>query len=116
MGVAYQQCEEYLDQAVAQLFAADAQIQAVGIARHEDAFGFKAVKNTERIVKASAAVAAKHKAASLKSIKNVPVIIDEASADIEAHLKVPHPLVASQIPERKQHKTLVCGLQIQNVD
>ncbi|WP_020470414.1 Nal1-like putative serine protease [Zavarzinella formosa] len=114
MGVSYQSCEDVLDTAVNELFDSDPQIQAVGIARHQQAFGFKAVKNAAKIVPASAMAGAAKK--PLKAIKKVPVTIDTVSSDIEAHFQVPHIQAASFIPERSQTTPLVCGLQIQNVD
>jgi S1-C subfamily serine protease len=109
-----QACEDALDTAVNELFDADPQIQAVGIARHQDAFGFKAVKNAAGIV--PAALAAKARKRPLKTIKKVPVTIEAVTADIEAHLQVSHPQAASFVPERGLVRPLVCGLQIQNVD
>jgi hypothetical protein len=55
MGVAFQVCEDNLDLAVQDLFDADPKIQAVGIGRHERAFGFKAVRNAAKILPLSAA-------------------------------------------------------------
>ncbi len=114
MGVAYQFCEDSLDKAVGELFDSDPKIQAVGIARHESAFGFKAVRNEAKIVPSSAMAGVKKK--PLKAIKKVPVTIETVSADIEAHIQVPHPQAASFVPERGLIRPLVCGLQIQNVD
>ncbi|SIO04926.1 hypothetical protein SAMN05444166_2199 [Singulisphaera sp. GP187] len=113
MGVPFHVCKESLDLAVDDLFDADPQIQAVGIARHENAFGFKAVKNTAKIV---ANAAASHAKRIPKTIKKVPVVIDSVTSDIEPHLMTPHPLAASFIPEQQQHRPLACGLQVQNVD
>src|SRR5438105_1524385 len=112
MGVSFQSCEDVLDKAVNDLFDADPQIQAVGIARHETMFGFKAVKNAAKIVPSSAASKAKKLP---KTIKKVPVAIETVTADIEAHALVPHPQAASFVPERGLIRPLVCGLQIQNV-
>jgi hypothetical protein len=113
MGAPFHVCEQSLNQAVEDLFDADPQIQAVGIARHESAFGFKAVKNTARIVTTAAAKNAK---TVPRTIKKVPVVIDSVKADIEPHLMAPHPLAASLIPEQQQQQPLACGLQLQNVD
>jgi hypothetical protein len=114
MGVSLQACEDALDKAVNDLFDADPRIQAVGIARHEDAFGFKAVRNEAKIVPASAAAGAKKKPP--KTIKKVPVTVETVTADIEPHLQVSHLQAASFVPERGLARPLVCGLQIQNVD
>jgi hypothetical protein len=113
MGVSFQSCEDALDKAVNELFEVDPQIQAVGIARHETMFGFKAVKNGAKILPLSAAARTRKLP---KTIKKVPVIIETVTADIEAHALVPHPQAASFIPERGPIRPLVCGLQIQNVD
>lgn len=113
MGMPFHVCEESLVQAVEDLFDADPQIQAVGIARHEAAFGFKAVKNTSKIVTSAAAKNAKKLP---RTIKKVPVVIDSVTADIEPHLITAHPMAASFIPEQQRQRPLVCGLQVQNVD
>jgi hypothetical protein len=113
MGVPFHECEEYLGRAVEELFGADPQIQAVGISRHGHAFGFKAVKNGARIVPASAMKGAKK---APKSIKKVPVTIETATADIQPHARVAHPMAASFIPEKQLQRPAVCGLQVQNVD
>lgn len=106
-------CQENLDKAVNDLFDADPQIQAVGIARHGGGFGYKAVKNEARIVPASSA----SRAGKLpRAIMKIPVAVETVSAEVEAHLVTPHPAAASFIPERQQVRPLVCGLQIQNVD
>jgi hypothetical protein len=75
MGVAFQACAEALDQAVDDLFDADPQIQAVGIARHGDGFGFKAVKNAAKIVTTALA---KGKKRPVTSIKKIPVTKDRS--------------------------------------
>lgn len=113
MGMPFHVCQEWLKDAVDDLFDADPQIQAVGIARHEAAFGYKAVKNSARIVPSALAKSVRR---IPKAIKKVPVIVESVTADIEAHLRTPHPLAASFIPEQQLHRPLVCGVQIQNVD
>lgn len=113
MGVPFQFCENVLDEAANVLFDADPQIQAVGIARHETLFGFKAVKNAAKIVPASAAAGARKPP---RTIKKVPVTIEAVTADIEAHTVIAYPQAASFVPERGLSRPLVCGLQIQNVD
>lgn len=114
MGAPLQACEDALDRAVNDLFDSDPQIQAVGIARHQNAFGFKAVKNEAKIVPASARTRALKK--PLKAIRRIPITIETVTADIEAHLRIAHPQAASFVPERGLVRQLNCGLQIQNVD
>ncbi len=113
MGAPFHLCEASLEEAVNDLFDADPQIQAVGIARHENAFGFKAVKNSARIV---ASALTKNARKPPRSIRKVPVTIESVTADIQAHVMTPHPMAASFVPEQQLHRPLVCGLQIQNVD
>lgn len=113
MGVSFKSCEDALDKAVDELFNADPQIQAVGIARHGHGFGFKAIKNKAKVVPTAAAVGAKKPP---KAIKKVPVTVETVTNDIEAQVQVPHPQAASFVPERGLVRPLVCGLQIQNVD
>jgi len=113
MGVSFKLCEDSLDKAVNDLFDADPQIQAVGIARHETMYGFKAIKNGAKILPASAMAGATKPP---KSIKKVPVTIETVTTDIEAHVLVPHPQAASFLPERDSTRPLACGIQIQNVD
>ena len=113
MSAPFEQCLEVLDRAIDELFDADPQIQAVGIARHDTAFGFKAVKNAAKILPASALSKATKPP---KSIKKIPVVIEEVSADVEISLSAPVPMVASFVPEQQQHRPIVCGLQVQNVD
>jgi hypothetical protein len=113
MGAPFHLCESVLDDAVNVLFDADPQIQAVGIGRHENLFGIKAVKNTAKIVPASAAAGARKPP---KAIKKVPVTIETVSADIEKIAIIAYPQAASLVPEQRRVRPLVCGLQIQNVD
>jgi hypothetical protein len=113
MGVSFQSCEDLLDKAVAELFDADPQIQAVGIARHQSLFGFKAIKNRCKIVPSSLATRSRKLP---KTIKKVPVVIETVTADIEVLASVSHPPGDSLVPERGLIRPLVCGLQVQNVD
>lgn len=113
MSARFDDCKKALDSAVADLFSADPQIQVVGIARHERGFGFKAVKNEARIIPASLA---KESGRVPKSIKKIPVVVETVAADIEPVLTASLPLAASFVPEQSQHRPLVCGLQVQNVD
>lgn len=106
-------CEEVLDRAVEILFEADPRIQAVGIARHDGAFGFKAVKNAARILPAAALKGVRKPP---RTIKTIPVTVETVSADVEAVVAVPYPLTASFVPEQQSHRPLVAGFQVQNVD
>jgi S1-C subfamily serine protease len=113
MGVPFQACEEALDKAVDDLFDCDPQIQAVGIARHGEAFGFKAVKNAAKVV---ATALGKKARRPPRAIKKIPVTIQTVTAAVEPHARVPYPAALSLVPERQPHRPLACGLQVQNVD
>ena len=113
VGVHLQACVEVLDKAVEDLFGADPQIQAVGIGRHGEGFGFRAVKNAARIVPTALSKGAKR---TPKAIKKIPVTIETVTAAIEPHVQVPQPAAASLVPERQLQRPLVCGLQIENFD
>lgn len=84
-----QLCEETLDRAVADLFEAGPRIQAVGIGRHEGAFGFKAVRNAARVLPASALKGNRNPP---RTIKKIPVTIETVTADIEVTPFQPWPL------------------------
>lgn len=113
MGLPLETCEEALEKAIVDQFDADPRIQAVGIARHEQAFGFKAVKNVAKVFPTSASRVAKKPP---KHIQRVPVTIESVMADIETHARVPFPLATTLVPEQQLHRPIVCGLQIENVD
>lgn len=85
----------------------------MGIARHDGAFGFKAVKNVARVLPASALKGARKPP---RTIKVIPVTVETVTADVEAQVAVPYPLTASFVPEQKSHRPLIAGLQVQNVD
>jgi S1-C subfamily serine protease len=114
MGVSFQSCEDAFEKAANDLFDADPLIQAVGIARHEHMFGYKAVRNGAKIVPMGS-IKGKSKKPP-KTIKKVPVTIETVSADIEAHAQVASPQDDSFIPEQGSARPIACGLQIQNVD
>ena len=92
----FETCEENLPVAVNELFAADPQVQAVGIARNGEGYGFKAVKNEAKILPAAAIKMLKKPP---RQIKKIPVEIETVTQDIVAHPAVPHPLAASFVPE-----------------
>jgi hypothetical protein len=113
VGVAFQSCEDAFDIAVNELFDIDPQIQAVGIARHETMFGFKAVKNKAKIIPLSTAAKTRKLP---KTIKKVPVVVETVASGIETNAAISYPQTVSFVPERGVISPLVCGLQIQNVD
>jgi hypothetical protein len=113
MSARFEDCLEVLGRAVEAVFAADPQVQALGIARHGSGFGFKAVKNEKRAVPTALA---KDVGRVPKTVSKVPVVVETVSADVEPALTATLPLAASFVPEQSQHRPLVCGLQVQNAD
>jgi S1-C subfamily serine protease len=113
MSARFEDCQEVLDRAVEDVLTADPQVQALGIARHESGFGFKAVKTAARIVPASLV---KDAGRVPRSVRKVPVVVETVAAAIEPVLAAVLPLAASFVPEQGRHRPLACGLQVQNAD
>ncbi len=115
MGVPFKQAADSIDAAAAKLFAADVRVRAVGITRHDDAFGYRAVRNSAAVVPLNANIT------EVSQFKQVPVIFTDTPGEVESLLMVPgigpaSPAAATVIPEVQNRRTLVCGLQIQNFD
>ncbi|MBA4062959.1 MAG: hypothetical protein C0501_04485 [Isosphaera sp.] len=113
MPARFEDCREALAKAVEDVFDADPQVQAVGIARHESGFGFKAVKSVGRVVPAALA---REAGRVPRTVRKVPVVVEAVAAEVTPALTAPLPLPPSFVPEQVQHRPLVCGLQLQNAD
>jgi hypothetical protein len=116
MGVSFIDAEKAIDDAVQKIFESDPTVQSVGIGRHGDGYGFRAVKNAAMILPLSAKLGP-----SVHMVGNVPVTFVKSHADVSSLTRVPFsgpgsPSVASLVPEQNRHRGLVCGLQIQNYD
>lgn len=116
MGVPFEKAEFNLDPAAAALFDADPTVRSVGITRHQDAYGFRAVRNSAMVVPLGATVGPLP-----SSFDGVPVIVTDTPGEVESLLMMPgsgpgSPAAASVIPEVRRHRPAVCGLQIQNFD
>ena len=114
MGVPFEVAEKGLFEAVNELFANDFRVRAVGITRHEKAFGYRVVRNIALPVAFRAAP-------SLGAVNGVPVTYADALDETRAHVRIPIPppvvaLATGTPAEQGQHRPLVCGLQIQNFD
>ncbi len=115
MGVPLKQATANLESAVNTLFN-DPKVRSVGIGKHEQGYGYFAVRNSAAIVPLAAAVAAKTKA-----VAEIPVVFRDTPNEVEPHVKVPFsgPAasgVASLVIEQKRFRPLCAGLQIQNFD
>jgi hypothetical protein len=90
-------------------------VRAVGITHHEEAFGYRAVRNSAAILPLNA------KTNAVSAFKQVPVTFVDTPGEVESLVMVPgagpaSPAAATLIPEVQRHRPVVCGLQIQNFD
>lgn len=100
----------------AKLVFRDPRVRSVGISRHGDGFGYRAVRNSAMITPESAIVAA-----ALPSDFDLPITYVDTPHEVEHQLKVPlsgpgAPTVSSHVPEQGRIRPLASGLQIQNYD
>src|ERR1044072_815397 len=115
MGVSFEQAVDNIEAAAEELFEADPRVRSVGISRHEEAYGIRAVRNSALPVPLNAG------APTIIQFRDVPVVITDTFGEVESLVMVPgtgpaSPAAASVIPEVNRHRPLVCGLQIQNFD
>jgi len=114
-GVSYERVLHGLEEGTTSLFRSDLRVQAVGIGRYHDGYGFRAVRNSRIIAPASASVEI------VQAVDDIPVTYVDAYNSIESLAKVPvrGPGGAgppSVVLEQQQQSSLCCGLQIQNFD
>lgn len=114
-GVSFEEALEQLEPAVAVIFDADPGVRSVGITRHGEGFGYRAVRNS-RIIRPLSAPSA-----PLTHFGSIPIRMTDVPAEVQTLLRVPHtgaatPSATSVLPEVLRHRPLVCGLQIQNFD
>jgi hypothetical protein len=115
MGVPLKQATASLENAVKTLFE-DPTVRSVGIGKHDQSFGFFAVRNSAAILPLAAPIPAKAKA-----VAQIPVVFRDTPNEVEPHVKVPFagpaaPGAASLVIEQKLFRPLCAGLQIQNFD
>jgi hypothetical protein len=116
MGVPFAVAENNIEAAAEELFETDPRVRSVGISRHEDAFGFRAVRNSQMPVPLSLG------SPTVGRAKDVPVIFFDSFGEVESLVMVPgpnnpaSPAATSFVPEVNRHRGLVGGLQIQNFD
>jgi hypothetical protein len=115
MGVPFDQAAADIEAAAARLFDSDPRVRSVGVSRHEDAFGFRAVRNSAQILPLAV------KLTEVAAFKQVPVTFVDTPGELESLVMVPglgpaSPAAASFIPEVLKQTPAVCGLQIQNFD
>lgn len=114
MGVPFDVAQKGLFDAVKELFVQDFRVRAVRITRHEQAFGYRVVRNIALPVAQSTMPAP-------DQVHGVPVTYADALDETKSHLRIPAPppamaLAAGTPAEQALHRPLVCGLQIQNFD
>lgn len=117
MGVSFDKAVENIDTAVDELFDADPRVRAVGVTRHEDSYGFRAIRNNQLPVPLNTGLP------TINHVEGIPVVFDDTFGEVESLVMVPgvpgsptSPSATSLVPEVNRHRPLVAGLQIQNFD
>jgi hypothetical protein len=116
MGVPFGQAVETVEEAAAILFDRDPRVRSVGITRHGEAFGYRAVRNSAMIVPEAAMIGE-----PVLEVRGVPVAFTNTPGEVESLAAVAasgptSPAASSLVPEVLRHRPLVSGLQIQNFD
>jgi hypothetical protein len=115
MGVPFGQAEEAVESAAEILFDLDPRVRSVGITRHGEAFGYRAVRNSAMIVPLAAI------GEPVREVHGVPVLFTDTPGEVESLAAVAasgpaSPAASSLVQEVGRHRPLVSGLQIQNFD
>lgn len=115
MGVPFQEAADNLEDVAEELFDADIRVRSVGIVRHKDAFGFRAVRNSAIPVPLGADIS------KVGLVKGVPVIFTDVFGEVESLVMLSGtgpsgPILTDPVPEAGRHRPLVSGLQVQNFD
>ncbi|HEY2291657.1 MAG TPA: trypsin-like serine protease [Thermoanaerobaculia bacterium] len=115
MGVPFRQAEEAVESAAEILFDLDPRVRSVGITRHGEAFGYRAVRNSAMIVPLAAI------GEPVREVHGVPVLFTDTPGEVESLAAVAasgpaSPAASSLVQEVGHHRPLVSGLQIQNFD
>ncbi len=117
MGVSFDRALDTIDFAAEELFDADPRVRAVGITRHEDSYGFRAIRNAQVPVPLNTGLP------TVENVEGIPVVFTDTFGEVESLVMVPglpgsptSPSATSLVPEVNRHRPLVAGLQIQNFD
>lgn len=115
MGVPFRQAAEAVEEVAAILFDSDPRVRSVGVTRHGEAFGYRAVRNSAIIVPQALG------REPVGEVFGVPVAFTDAPGDVESLAVVAasgpaSPAASSLIPEVLKQRPLVSGLQIQSFD
>jgi hypothetical protein len=115
MGVPFRQAAEAVEAVAAVLFDSDPRVRSVGVTRHGEAFGYRAVRNSAIIVPQAVG------REPVREVLGVPVAFTDTPGDVEslgvvAAAGQASPAASSLVPEVLGHRPLVSGLQIQNFD
>jgi len=106
--------------ASAEIVFRDKRVRSLGISRHGDSFGYRAVRNSAMITPESV-FQYETNLRFANDLLSVPVTFIDTPHEVEHHLKVPYsgpgsPTAASSVPEQGRVRPLCTGLQIQNYD
>src|SRR6185295_20132748 len=115
MGVPFQAAVDRLEDAADDLFDADIRVRSVGVVRHKNAFGFRAVRNSAMPVPLGADFS------KVGLVKGVPVVFTDVLGEVESLVMLSgtgpsSPILTDPMPETGRHRPLVSGLQVQNFD
>lgn len=90
-------------------------MRSVGVVRHKNAFGFRAVRNSAMPVPLGADFS------KVGLVKGVPVVFTDVLGEVESLVMLSgtgpsSPILTDPMPETGRHRPLVSGLQVQNFD
>lgn len=117
MGVPFEYARERFPDAANKLFGSDPRVRAVGIGRHDAAFGYTVVRNAAVILPLGAGINIE----LLEKAIDVPVTFHDSFQEPQRLVTLPHtgpgsPGTASVVPEQGLRRPLCSGLQIENFD
>jgi hypothetical protein len=115
MGVPFEEASDNLEDVAKELFDIDFRVRSVGIVRHENTYGFRAVRNSAVPVSESGNIS------NIHCLSGVPVSVTDALGEVESLVMLSgigpsSPISTGSIPETDRHRPLVSGLQVQNFD
>jgi hypothetical protein len=113
-GVSYEEAYANVGEATRLLFDAEPRVQSVGLARHDKGYGYRAVVKVNPDY-------AEQPVRLPGNVFGIPVTFEEDYDDVQLLTEVHYgrngkPTTPSTVLEQRTHRTLFCGLQIQNFD
>lgn len=113
LGVSFEKAFDYFREGAAILFAADPRVQAVGIGLFPGGFGYRVTRNEKIIVPLGVIK-------QVTQVHHIPISYINTANSVQPLTRVPlgggSGIPVSPGLEQGQHRPIVCGLQIQNLD